>query len=115
MMQTRSRNKILKAALSGFLALLLVFTMVPELFQVPTEAAGATIYCDVKFSMPAICCDVGDVVDLSKCGVQFSAQAYMVKTSIAWTYNGAAVNTFTPSKRGVYSLTAKSGSYTKTI
>ena len=115
MMRKKGNHKILKSVLSGVLALLLVLSAIPGTFQIASEAAGATVYCDVRFSMPAICCDVGDVIDLTKCGVQFSAQAYMVKSSIAWTYNGAAVNSFTPSKRGVYSLTAKSGSYTKTI
>ena len=115
MMRMKGSKKIWRSVLSAVLAVLLLFSAVPGLFQKGAAAGGATVSCDVKFSMPAICCDVGDVIDLAKCGVQFAAQSYMVKSSISWTYNGAAVTTFTPSKRGVYSLTAKSGSYTKTV
>lgn len=115
MMRIRGSNKIYKSVLSAMLAVLLLFSAVPGLFQAGSAAGGATVSCDVKFSMPAICCDVGDVIDLTKCGVQFAAQSYMVRSSITWTYNGAAVTSFTASKRGVYSLTAKSGSYTKTV
>lgn len=115
MMRMRESSKIYKSVISAMLAVLLLFSAVPGLFQTGSAAGGASVYCNVKYSMPAICCDVGDVIDLTRCGVQFAAQSYMVRGSITWTYNGSAVTSFTAPKRGVYSLTAKSGSYTKTV
>lgn len=92
-----------------------VISMVPFSLPVESEASVAGLYCNVKFSKPAICCDVGDVVDLGKCGVQFSASSAMTTSGITWTYNGSTVYVFTPSERGTYALTAKYGSYSKTI
>ncbi len=114
-MRMKGYHKIFKSVLSAFLAVVLLFSAIPNLFQKGSAAGGATVSCDVKFSMPAICCDVGDMIDLTKCGVQFAAQSYMVKSSINWTHNGAAVTSFTPTERGVFSLSARSGSYTRTI
>lgn len=97
------------------LAFLFVFTAASGAFPADTSVNAANVYCNVKFSKPAIGCNVGDVVSLSKCGVQFSASSTMTTSGITWTYNGKTVSSFTPSARGVYALTAKSGSNSKTV
>lgn len=97
------------------LALILLVSAVFGLFPTIPAANAATVYCNLKFSKPAICCDAGEVIDLTSCGVQFAADGMMTTSGITWTYNGSTVKTFTPSARGVYTLTAKSGSNTKTI
>ena len=78
-------------------------------------SGNGDVYCNVKFSKPAICCDAGQTVDLTKCGVQFAADATMTTGGITWLYDGEVVESFTPAAKGVYSLTAQCGANTKTI
>lgn len=79
------------------------------------SSADGDIYCNVKFSKPAICCDAGQTVDLTKCGVQFSSDAAMTTGGITWSYEGAEVTDFTAAQKGVYALTARQGETSKTV
>lgn len=108
-------RKIIKPILCFALALTFVFSAVSGSFPAEYSVSASNVYCNVRFSKPAICCDVGDFVDLTKCGVQFSATSQMTLSGISWTYNGAAVSSFTPSAAGTYVLTAKQGSNTKNV
>ncbi len=89
---------------------------------VPQEIVPATgdiiagaVSVNVKYSKPAICCDEGEVIDLSQCGVQFSASSAMTESGISWTYNGSVVRSFTPPAKGVYTLVASKGSSTMNV
>jgi hypothetical protein len=111
-------KKMMKRLISFMLVAVFVLSAVSGAFPLrltANAASGGNVYCNVKFSKPAICCDAGQVVDLTKCGVQFAADATMTTSGITWTHNGATVTSFTPDAKGVYSLTAKCGSNTKTI
>lgn len=114
-MQNRNKKKILQSIGSLILAAVLLFSAAAGVLPVRTEASTSQAFCNVKFSKPAICCDVGQTIDLTGCGVQFAADAVMTTSGITWTQNGAALSTFTPSARGVYALTAKSGANVKTV
>ena len=108
MMQREKKKRVFQAIVSVVFAVILTFSAISEAFQVKTEASGTDIYCNVRFSKPAICCDVNDVIDLTKCAVQFSPNATMTN-GITWSHNGATVKSFTPTERGVFALTAKAG------
>jgi glycerophosphoryl diester phosphodiesterase len=115
----RNMKKSLKSSVCLLLVALLVFSVVsgalPELNSVHAVNSSENVYCNVRFSKPAICCDVGDLVLLANCGVQFAADAEMTAGSITWTYNGDDITSFRPTERGVYALTAKAGDKTKTV
>lgn len=108
-------KKFLKPFICFMLAVVICCSAASGAFPADTAASAANVYCNVKFSKPAICCDVNDVIVLTKCGVQFAETETTTASGITWTYNGKSVDTFTPSKRGVYELTAKAGSKSKTI
>lgn len=114
-MRYRKKTSVLRSISSFILAIILVFSGASGAFSVHSTENAAGLFCNVRFSKPAICCDVGETISLADCGVQFSADSVMTSGGISWTHNGAAVKTFTPSARGVYALTAKSGSNTKTV
>lgn len=106
---------MMKHVISFLLAAVFVFGIVLGIIPTTAEAATGGIYCNVKFSKPAICCDAGETIDLTKCAVQFSASSTMTTSGITWTYEGSKVKSFTPDAKGVYTLTATCGSDTKTI
>ena len=118
-MRSKKTQAAMKRLLHAALAMVLVFSMV--LGMIPMEltaqaaATSGTVSCGVKFSKPAICCDAGETVDLTGCGVQFSASAVMTTSGIKWTYNGKTITSFTPDAKGVYELTATSGSNTMKV
>ncbi len=109
----------MKKIFKGLISIALVFSFVlvaaSGIFPKDAFASGANVYCNVTFTKPAICCNEGDVVDLSKCGVQFTETSTMTTDGITWTYNGSTINKFVPDKRGVYELIAKSGSNSKKV
>ncbi len=115
MPKEKMKIKLLKSILCLTLAFLFVLSAASGAFPTDSVAKAANVYCNVKFSKPAICCDAGDTIDLSKCGVQFSAWSGMVTSGITWTHNGSSVSKFTPSAAGTYVLVAKSGSESKEI
>ena len=80
-----------------------------------TAQPQAEVFCKVKYSKPAICCDVGQKVDLSRCGVQFAPEEGMVTQDLRWSYEGRTVKSFTPEERGVYPLTVKAQGQTATV
>ena len=104
----------MKKIFKGLISIALVFSFVlaaaSGAFPNDASAISANVSCNVTFTKPAICCDEGDVVELSKCGVQFTETSTMTTSGITWTYNGSTIKTFSPNKRGVYELVAKSGS-----
>ncbi len=109
------KKRLSKSLVSLALAFLFVFSAASGIFPTDTVAKAANIFCNVRFTKPAICCDVGETIDLTKCGVQFTADTTVVTSGISWTNNGAAVTSFKPSAAGTYTLVAKSGSRTKNI
>ncbi len=78
-------------------------------------AVGDSISCRVGYGMPAICCDVGQTVDLSACAVQFGADSATVENGIQWKNGSSAVTSYTPTAKGVYALTASYGGKTMTV
>ncbi len=108
-------KKLFKPFVCLIIAVAFVFSAASGAFPADTTVKAASVFCNVKFSKPAICCNAGDVIDLTKCGVQFSESSSVVTSGITWTSNGSTIKSFTPSKRGVYELKAKSGSNSKTI
>lgn len=108
-------KKTSKSVLSALLAAVLLFSLVSGTVPTYSDASSTQIVCNVKFSKPAICCDVGQTVNLAGCGVQFAADAVMTKSGITWKQNGSVLTSFTPSARGVYALTATSGGNVKTV
>ncbi len=103
------KNKLLKSLLCLTLAFVFVLSAASGAFPADSVAKAANISCNVKFSKPAICVDVGDVINLDKCGVQFSADSSTVYSGISWTLNGSSVSSYEPTVKGVYTLVAKSG------
>ena len=114
-MKHRKIGKWGKPIISLALAAILMLSMVLGTFPAMSATTAAGLYTNVKFSKPAICCDVGQTIDLASCGVQFTANALMTTSGITWQSNGSTVRTFTPSAKGVYALTAKAGGNTKTV
>ncbi len=92
-----------------------VFAAASGAFPTESVVKAASVSCDVKFTKPAICCDVGDTIDLTQCGVQLSKDKPMVTSGISWTYNGSAVTEFKPSSAGTYTLVASAGGVSKNI
>lgn len=113
--QKRMKGRLL----NGLVSVLVIFSLLAAVF--PTgltkeiALAADIVSCNVSYAKPAICCDAGQTVDLSACGVQFSAETPAVKSGIAWTVNGAAVTEYTPDKAGVYTLTATAGILKQTV
>ncbi|MBQ3215573.1 MAG: hypothetical protein IJB11_05590, partial [Oscillospiraceae bacterium] len=103
-------NHICKRHVSLILATALMLSLfggaVPGVFAAESNSAitQGNIVCNVKFSKTAICCDAGEVIDVSRCGIQFSADSPMVTEGITWSYEGAAITSFTPSAKGLYAL-----------
>ena len=112
-----------KKVISVILSVALLLSTSPGVFSVAPDGAGAavvtgtsgSISCRIKFSKPAICCDAGQVINLTQCGVQFSASSMTVTDGITWTYEGQTVTSFTPPAKGVYALTAAAGGSSKTV
>ena len=73
----------------------------------------------VWFTAPAIPADVGNAVDLNEYNVQFKQDKKITpKEEITWTSKDITIDAngkVTPTAAGVYKLTAKTGSTTKTI
>ena len=117
-MQAQKLKQIMKRAMVLVLAAVSLFSAVfcaVPMTSAAQAASGTGLSCNVKFSQPAICCDVGDQIDLTQCGVQFSATSVMTASGITWSYEGKTVKSFTPSAKGVYSLKATSGGKTMTV
>lgn len=83
--------------------------------QPVSSQRAQAVSCSVKYSRPAICCDVGQRVDLTGCGVQFAPDSGMVTRNLRWTYSGKTVTSFTPSARGVYPLTVTASGESRTV
>ncbi len=108
---------------------LVALALIPALVLIPVKATQSAeqevvqqaekmteqVFCNAKYSKPAICCDLGQTVELSRCGVQFSAEGKMISQGIRWTYDGKTVTDFTPPARGVYPLTATADGQSKTV
>ena len=109
------KKRFSKSILSLALVFLFVFSAASGIFPTDSVAKAANVFCNVKFSKPAICCDVGETIDLTKCGVQFTVDTPVVTSGITWTNNGASVSSFKPTAAGTYTLVAKSGSKTKNV
>ena len=115
-------NRVTKKIISVILSVALLLSALPGVFSVASAETAAVstgysanVACHIKFSKPAICCDAGQVINLNNCAVQFSASSMMVTDGITWTHEGQTVTTFTPAKKGVYTLTATAGGQSKTI
>ncbi len=94
----------------------ILITTISVVFSIDVFATvSEEIFMNVKYSKPAICCDVGQIIDLSKCGVQFSETSSAIKSDIIWTYEGEEITQFAPSAKGVYALTATFGDTSKTV
>lgn len=107
-------KKIFRSAVSLALASVLVWTplslavgALDFALEEQTVQVQEEVFCNVKYSKPAICCDVGQKVELTQCGVQFSAYEPMVTQGLRWFYEGKAVKSFTPEQRGTYALTVE--------
>ena len=118
------RKRRAHALISCMLALALVWTsawpaagaQIRTAEAQPAQAqSGPEVFCNVKYSRPAICCDMGQRVDLTGCGVQFAADSGMVTEGLTWTYSGKTVTSFTPPARGVYPLTVTASGQSKTV
>ena len=70
----------------------------------------------VTFNNPAIPANAGDTVDLSTYAVEFT-KGSVTDSGISWSSSEITVsnNKVSPSAKGVYKLTAQSGSTTKTV
>ncbi len=111
--------KAMKKTIKAFFSVLLIFALIIPCIGIPAPtaavAAGETVSARVSFSMPAICCDVGQTVNLNGCGVQFGADTPTVYSGVSWKNGADTVTSFTPSAAGVYSLTASAGGKTMTV
>jgi len=108
-------KRLLCLLLAATLATVPVWPCSKETLPAAAAATTDSVYCNVRFTSPAICCDAGDTIDLTKCAVQFSENAVMTKSGISWSMNGQILQSFSPAARGVYTLTAKAGSCSKTV
>ena len=97
-----------------FAAILCVMMLCPLLFSaMPAVAVEET---KIGYSSPAICTDVGKMVDLRWISVQFEDQKDCVSSSdIVWTLNGQTVKSVTPTEKGVTTITATAKGKSKTI
>lgn len=109
------RKQFTKRFVSVLLTLTLGLSSASGAFSLVSAAEETEVFCNISFSKPAICCDVGEWIDLTQCAVQFSDHSTMTKSGIIWTYNDKTVSSFAPSARGVYPLMATVGSLSKTI
>lgn len=109
------KNRTAKA----FFSLLLILAMLLPCLSLtaPTigVAAAESVACRVGFGMPAICCNVGQIIDLDECGVQFGADTPTVYEGIAWSDGGSAITKYTPNAAGVFPITASAGGKTMTV
>ncbi len=106
------KNKLFKLMVSFALIFSMLIWAPPAGY---VQAVGTGISCNVSFTKPAICCDVGQTALLAQCGVQFSAALPMVTSDITWKYGNETVTEFTPDAAGVYALTATANGNTATV
>ena len=90
------------------LALFLVICMLSSLFGVfPASQAEAVTLTEISNVEPAILANVGTTVNLSNYSVQLNDGTVLNPAEITW-YNGSTViSSFTPTSKGVTTLTAK--------
>ncbi|MBR6645538.1 MAG: hypothetical protein IKL21_07245 [Clostridia bacterium] len=71
----------------------------------------------VSYTMPALPANAGETVDLSLYDVQLTQGTTTDRSKITWSSSDLTITNkkVTPSKAGVYKLTAKSGTVSKTI
>ena len=95
-------------------SVLFVLMLCPLLFSaMPAVAVEET---KIGYSSPAICTDVGKMVDLRWISVQFEdQQACVAAADIVWTLNGQTVKSVTPTEKGVTTITATAKGKSKTI
>jgi hypothetical protein len=103
----RHRNTILSLLLAIAMILSSFPGLTPGAFAASIDSTGSEITTCIRYSQPAICCNSGDSIDLSRCAVQFGANVPMTESGIQWFYQGASVSTFSPAQKGVYKLQAQ--------
>jgi glycerophosphoryl diester phosphodiesterase len=80
------------------------------------EAEDAAVKCTVSKSRPAIGCNAGQTVLLSKCDVQFTYGSFPVKGSeIVWKKDGQVITSFSDTTVGLHTLTATHGHTTMNV
>lgn len=76
----------------------------------------ATVSNSAGYSKPALRCDMGETLDLTKCSVQFAPDAlYKKGNALTWKLNGNVITEFTPTAKGLTTLTVTDGTTTKSI
>jgi hypothetical protein len=107
-----------RKTLSRILSLLLVlsFALSASALALHVGAADANEKT-VAFNNPAIPADTNETVDLTQFGVEFSASSVSSASKITWSSSEISVSNgkVTPTKKGVYSLTATDASASKTV
>ncbi|MBE6692362.1 MAG: hypothetical protein E7586_03390 [Ruminococcaceae bacterium] len=99
----------MKRALSVILALAMLVSML-TVFAV-TPASAATV---IKNNSPAITATVGTKIALSNYSVTFDGDT-SATSNVTWKNGSTTITEFTPTAKGVTTLTATSGSKTKNI
>lgn len=114
-----SVENMTRRMIKAFCSATLILAMVLPCIVVPSSVAAAdsaqAVSCRVSYAMPAICCDVGQTVKLSDCGVQFDASSPTVYGAVTWKNGSSAVTDYTPDKAGAYPLTASNNGKTLTV
>ena len=104
------KKRIVKRVVCALTAAL----MLAGIFAFP-GASGADSSV-ASFSSPAIRAEAGKTVDLGGCSVQFEYGGKIYGGgSVEWKDGDRVVTSFTPEKKGVYPLTASSGSLSSTV
>ena len=99
----------MKRALSVFLTLAMLLSLVTVFAVTPVSAATV-----IKNNSPAIPAIVGSKITLSNYSVVFDGET-AATSGITWKNGSTTITEFTPTAKGVTTLTATSGSKTKNI
>ena len=108
----------MKKTFTRFLSIILTLILIS--LSLSTAAlnvfAASTQKNTVAFNNPAIPANVGDTVDLSTYAVEFT-KGSVTDSGISWSSSELTVsgNKVTPTAKGVYKLSAQSGSAAKTV
>lgn len=105
----------MKRLLSAVISVIMLITML-SVFCINTYAADTTEKT-VYFSTPAIFADALETVKLTDYSVMFDASNLTDAENVKWSSDSITItnNTVTPDMKGVYTLTATSGKFTKTV
>ncbi len=108
------KKNFLRRALSALITVIMIAVPVISLLPLTATAAESNV---VTFESPAITANANSTVDLSKYSVEFKKDTATAGASITWSSTQLTVSgkKVTPKTKGVYTLTAKNGSNTKTV